>query len=147
MATPSTIIPPQQLIDAARALVLAYNEKNWNTVRALVPANFIYEEVGTKRNVQGADQVIALWQGWAQAFPDSRATISNAIAAGNTVLIEMTWHGTHNGPLETPKGPLAPTGKRIEVRACQVTEMAGEKPKLQRHYFDMATLLQQLGAG
>ncbi|HTC24898.1 MAG TPA: ester cyclase [Gemmatimonadales bacterium] len=146
MATQTTAASPQQLIDAAKKLTLAYNEKNWNAIRANITPNFVYDEVPTRRNAQGADQTIALWQGWAKAFPDSRATIHSGIASGTTVVLELTWQGTHNGPLETPNGPLAPTGKRIEVRACQVTEMAGEKAKAQRHYFDMATLLQQLGA-
>jgi hypothetical protein len=45
-----------------------------------------------------------------------------------------------------PKGPIAPTGKRIEIRACNVVEIAESgKTKLQRQYFDMATMLQQLG--
>jgi steroid delta-isomerase-like uncharacterized protein len=147
MATQSTITPPQQLIDAAKALIQAYNDKNWNAVRASITPNFAYDEVGTGRKAQGADQVIALWQGWAKAMPDSRGTVNSAVAGGSTVALELTWQGTHNGPLETPNGPLAATGKRFEIRACQVTEMVGDKAKAQRHYFDMATLLQQLGVG
>jgi ketosteroid isomerase-like protein len=49
--------------------------------------------------------------------------------------------------MQTPKGTIAPTGKPIEVRACAVVQMAGEKAKAQRNYFDMATLLQQIGVG
>jgi steroid delta-isomerase-like uncharacterized protein len=147
MPAQSTLTPPQQLIDATKAILLAYNEKNWDALRASVTADFTYDEVATRRRVQGVEQTIALWQGWAKAFPDSRATIHSTLASGNTVVIELTWQGTHNGPLETPGGPLAATGKRIEIRACQVTELASGKPKLQRHYFDMATLLQQVGAG
>ena len=147
MPAQSTLIPPQQLIDAAKATVLAYNEKNWDAIRSGLAADFTYDEVGTRRRVQGVEETIALWQGWAKAFSDSRATIHSALASGNTVVIELTWQGTHNGPLETPAGPLAATGKRIEIRACQVTELANGKLKLQRHYFDMATLLQQVGAG
>lgn len=147
MPAQSTLIPPQQLIDATKATVLAYNEKNWDAIRSSLAADFTYDEVGTRRRVQGVEETIALWQGWAKAFSDSRATIHSALASGNTVVIELTWQGTHNGPLETPAGPLAATGKRIEIRACQVTELANGKLKLQRHYFDMATLLQQVGAG
>ncbi len=53
--------------------------------------------------------------------------------------------GTHQGPLQTPNGSIAPTGKRIELRACAVFQFAEEKARAQRHYFDMATLLQQIG--
>jgi limonene-1,2-epoxide hydrolase len=31
------------------------------------------------------------------------------------------------------------------MRACAVMEIAGDKVRLQRHYFDMATMLGQLG--
>ncbi len=52
------------------------------------------------------------------------------------------------GPLETPKGTVEPSGKRISIRACNVFEIDPDsgKAKLQRHYFDMATLLRQIGA-
>jgi predicted ester cyclase len=61
------------------------------------------------------------------------------------VVLELTWKGTHQGPLQTPNGAIAATGQRIEVRACAIVEIAGEKARAQRHYFDMATLFQQLG--
>ena len=147
MPAQATMIPQKQLIDAAKAPLLAFNDKNWTAVKAAITGNFVYDEIATKRKVQGADKAIALWQGWAKAFPDSRATFHGAVAGGETVVLEVTWHGTHNGPLETPNGPIAATGKRIELRSCVVTEIAGEKAKLQRQYFDMATLLQQIGAG
>lgn len=46
-----------------------------------------------------------------------------------------------------PKGPIAATGKRIEMRAVNVTEIAPdkEKAKATRQYYDMVTMLQQLG--
>jgi limonene-1,2-epoxide hydrolase len=62
------------------------------------------------------------------------------------VILELTWRGTHTGPLETPNGSIAATGKSIEVRACTVCELEGEKTKAARQYFDMTTLLEQIGA-
>jgi steroid delta-isomerase-like uncharacterized protein len=140
----STMVP-QQLIDVARAPIVAFNEKNWGAVRAAVTPDFVYDEVATARKAQGVDQVIPLWQGWATAFPDARATFNSAFSSGSTAVLEVTWKGTHQGPLPTPKGSIPATGKRIDIRACFVVEIAGEKAKLQRHYFDMATMLQQLG--
>jgi len=146
MPAPSTMIPQQQLINAAKAPLLAFNDKKWDAVRASITADFVYDEVATGRRVQGIDQTISLWQGWAAAFPDSKATIHSTVASGTTVVFEVTWQGTHKGAMQTPKGPIAPTGKRIDVRACIVMEMAGEKAKLQRHYWDLGTLMQQIGA-
>jgi steroid delta-isomerase-like uncharacterized protein len=145
MPAQSTMVPPQQLIDTAKAPFLAYNDKNWTAVRAAVTPDFVYDEVATGRKVQGADETIALWQGWATAFPDSRATFHQGLASGNTVVLEHTWNGTHSGPLQTPTGTIPATGKTINMRACAVMEIAGDKVRLQRHYFDMATMLGQLG--
>ena len=145
MPAQSTMVPPQQLIDAAKAIFLAYNDKNWTAVRAAMTPDFVYDEVATARKVQGADEVIAVWQGWATAIPDSKATFHQALTSGNTVVLEHTWTGTHSGPLQTPTGTIPATGKSINLRACAVVEIAGDKAKLQRHYFDMATMLAQLG--
>jgi len=144
MPAQSTMIPQQQLIDAAKAPMLAFNEKNWDAVRASITPDFVYDEVATNRKVQGVDQVIPLWQGWATAFPDAKATFQREFLSGETVVLEVTWRGTHKGPLQTPNGPIAATGNRIDIRACTVIEVVGDKAKGQRHYFDMGTLLQQI---
>jgi hypothetical protein len=47
--------------------------------------------------------------------------------------------------LQLPSGPLAPTGRSIELRACQIIEVEGGKTRTITQYFDMATLVQQLG--
>jgi steroid delta-isomerase-like uncharacterized protein len=145
MPAQATAVSPQALIDAAKAPLLAYNEKNWDELGRLVTSDFIYDEVSTGRKAEGIDAVLPLWQGWAQAFPDSRATFHNAFASDSNVVIEITWTGTHTGPMQTPSGPIPPTGKSIAVRACMVTELEGDRVKRERHYFDMATLFQQLG--
>ena len=136
----------QSLIDAAKAPSIAYNNKDWEAVKAAVTPGFLYDEVATQRKTQGADQVIAAWQGWGTAFPDSKATFDNAHASGDTVVLEVTWRGTHKGPLQTATRQIPARGKSIEIRACQILEIAGGKAKSMRHYWDMATMLQQIGA-
>jgi steroid delta-isomerase-like uncharacterized protein len=145
MPAQATALSPQTLIDASKALIQAYNDKNWDRVRAAVTPDFVYDEVATGRKVEGADAAISIWQGWAQAFPDSKGTFNQALASGDRVLLEVTWKGTHKGQLQTPSGPVEPTGKTIEIRACLINEMSGEKTRVERHYFDMGTLLAQLG--
>jgi len=133
------------MIDAAKAPVIAYGKKDWDALRAAVTPSFLYEEVATHRKMRGVDQFIAGWQGWATALPDSKATIQNAFVSGDTVVLEVTWRGTHKGPLQTPTGQIAATGKPIEIEACLVYHIAGGKPESMRQYFDMATMMQQLG--
>jgi steroid delta-isomerase-like uncharacterized protein len=141
----ATAVSPQSLIDAAKVTVLAYNDKDWDRARSVLAPDFVYDEVGTQRKIQGPDEAIAVFQGWAKGFPDSKGTIHSAFASGNTVVLEVTWKGTHTGPLQTAKQTVPATNKPFQVRACMVLELAGDKVKVERHYFDMITLLQQLG--
>ena len=146
MSPQATALSPKALVDAASALILAYNAKDWTRVKAAMTPGFLYDEVATARRVEGADQTVEVWKGWAQAFPDSQASIDRAHVAGNDIVVmELTWRGTHKGPLQSPAGNIGPTGKQIEVRAVAVVELTGERVRAQRHYFDMATLLQQIG--
>ena len=142
----ATAVSPKALLNAAKAVVETYNAKDWDRVRAAITPDFTYEEMGTGRKLTGADATLEAFKGWAQAFPDSTGTYrATHVADDGTVVLELTWSGTHRGPLQTPNGPIAPTGKRIEIPACIVVEVAGDKAKAQRHYFDMVTLLRQLG--
>ncbi|HEY7567133.1 MAG TPA: ester cyclase [Gemmatimonadaceae bacterium] len=138
---------PQSPVDAAKASVIAYNEKNWDRVKETVTPTVVYNEVGTHRRIAGSNEVIDAWKGWATALPDSKATFDREVASGDTVTLELTWRGTHTGPLQTPNGAIAPTGRKIEVQAVQVIDLADGKATSIRHYFDMATLLEQLGVG
>jgi steroid delta-isomerase-like uncharacterized protein len=143
---PATKLSPSQLIAAAKAPILAFNDKNWQALKALLTPDFAYDEVATGRKAQGIDPALALMQGWAAAFPDSRATFHHAHAGGDTVVLEVTWRGTHQGALQTPRGTIPASGKPVELRSCIVCEMAGEKAKSERQYFDMGTMLAQIGA-
>jgi steroid delta-isomerase-like uncharacterized protein len=132
-------------LQAAKAPVEAYNDKNWHRLRSVVTPDFVYEEVATQRRLEGIDAVIACWQGWARAFPDSRATFDKAFVSGNAVVLEVTWSGTHTGLLDLPGGPVAPTHRPIRLQSCQVLGLRNGKAESIRQYFDIATLLQQLG--
>jgi len=136
----------KSVADVAKEQVIAYNEKDWDRVKAAVAPEVVYDEVGTQRRISGVDDLLTAWKGWAKALPDSRASFRSEVVSGNTAVLEITWNGTHSGPLQTPAGEIPPSGKKIDVRAVQVVEVAGDRVRSVRHYFDMATLLQQIGA-
>jgi len=133
------------IIDIAKKGIAAYNEANWDAVRELASPGVQYDEVATHRKLEGIDQVLEAWKGWRAAFSDSKGTINSAIAAGDTAVIEVTWTGTHDAPMPTPNGEIPATGKSINIRACQITKIVDGKMTHQTHYFDMATMMQQLG--
>jgi hypothetical protein len=84
--SPQTTISPQTLIDAATAPIQAYNDKDWNRMKTGMSPGIVYDEVATQRTARGADRLIDIWKGWAQAFPDSKGTVSRNLVSGNTVV-------------------------------------------------------------
>ena len=136
----------QSVADIAKSQISAYNQKDWTAVAAVLAPGCVYDEVATHRRVQGVNDIMAAWRGWATAIPDSKASFDSVSVSGNTVTLELTWRGVQTGPLETPAGALPPSGRSMDIRACQVVEVSDGKVQSIRHYFDMATLLQQLGA-
>jgi steroid delta-isomerase-like uncharacterized protein len=133
---------PQDLINLARENVEAFNAGDWQRLKAAITPDVVYDEVGSQRRLQGADQFVEAYQGWKQAAPDCKGTISNALASGSTVAIEVHWTGTQTGPL----GAIPPSGKSWSVRGAQVIAIDKDKIKELRQYFDMTTILQQIGA-
>ena len=135
----------KSILEVAKSQIIAYNDKNWGAVTEALAADVVYDEVGTQRRISGVEEVLSAWKGWANALPDSKGSFDQETVSGNTVIIEVTWRGTNTGPLQLPGKDLAATGKKIEMRACQVIEVSGAKVQAIRHYFDMTTLLRQLG--
>src|SRR5215218_6598748 len=98
----------------AREVVEAFNAGDWDRFRAVLGDALVYEETGTGRRVEGIDDYVRLCQGWRQAFPDVTGTVGRAVAGAETVAEEVVWAGHHEGPLETPGGTVAATGRRVE---------------------------------
>ena len=135
----------QDLIPAARDAVEAFNASDWERYKTAMTSDCVYDEVGTSRILRGVGEIIQCLQEWKQSMPDVRGTVTNAWAVGNTVVLEITWKGTHTGPLQGPSGMVPPTGKQQTTRAGWVLNFDGGKIKDSRHYFDMFSFMQQLG--
>ena len=135
----------EDLIRIAQDNLAAFNSANWDRFKASMTPNSVYEELATQRRIQGADDIVAANQGWKTAFPDAKGTETSVVASGNVVVQEITWAGTNSGPMETPNGTMPATGKSATVRAVMVSTFEGDKIKETHHYFDMMSMLQQLG--
>ena len=67
-------------------------------------------------------------------------------ASGDTAVLEVVWKGVHSGPLQTPTGIIPASNKPLELPACQVFQVEGGKVTNFSQYFDMLTMLTQIGA-
>ncbi|HEV8535361.1 MAG TPA: ester cyclase [Candidatus Limnocylindria bacterium] len=94
----------------------------------------------------GRDQLLASQKVWHTAFPDAKGDVTNQIAEGDQVFTEITYRGTHTGPLAGPNGMTVPaTGKKIDMHIAVVDWFKNGKIQRERAYFDLAGLMQQLG--
>ena len=136
----------QDLTTAVNDFIDAFNKDDWQRFSAGLAPDVRYEETGTQRRVHERDAYVQLCQGWKHALPDAKGTIRNIVASGTTVVTEVTWEGTHTGPLEAPGGPLPPSGKQIAVQAALWLTFQENQIQEIHHHLDVLSLLQQIGA-
>ena len=134
----------KSILEVAKSQLIAFNDKNWDAVKEVLATDTVYDEVATQRRIQGVEEVLSAWKGWAKAFPDAKGNIDKETVGGNTVVIELTWRAMQTGLLQLPGKDLAATGKKVELRACEIIEVSDGKVKTLRHYFDLSSLLRQL---
>jgi steroid delta-isomerase-like uncharacterized protein len=135
----------QTVADVAKAPIVAFNAKDWDATRKALSSDVRYDEVATHREAGGVNDVLTVWRSWASAFPDVQGTFESVHVAGSTVVLEIIWRGTHTATLRAGAGEIPPTGRQIEIKACQIVEVADGTVLRVRQYFDMATMMQQLG--
>lgn len=75
------------------------------------------------------------------AFPDFRFEPTSVVPAGESVLVEGVFRGTHLGPWRG----LPATGRRISFPMAVIFEFDGDDLVCERLYFDLGTPLRQLG--
>ena len=92
------------------------------------------------------EQSVAYLQGFLDAFPDLHFTLKQRIADGDNVALTWTATGTHSGPMRTSAGTMIPpTGKKGVTSGCTTYTFKGGKIASSATYWDMASLLMQLG--
>ena len=109
----------------ASSVVETFNNDDWDGASRFFGAS-TYNELGTQLSLKG--------------------TITGAEEVGNQVILEVKWHGTHTGPLATPQGEIPPSGKSHTTPSAWIFDYEGDSLVESRHYFDMLTILQQIGA-
>ena len=133
-------------IKLAKEGIEAFNDGDWERFAAPLSSDAVYEELATQRKVQGPAQIVEASKGWKEAFPDAKGTITKVTEGADTVVLEITWQGTHTGDLVSPMGVVPPSRKHVNLSAVQVVRFKGDKVIETRHFFDLMTMLAQIGA-
>lgn len=128
-----------------REIYAAYNDRQFDRAAELVTDDFVFTMVPTGQTLNGPDGMRQFLQTWATGFPESAVEITNVIAGEDWATVEYTGRGVHSGPLQTPTGEIPATGRSAELQFCDVFRVRDGKLSEGRTYFDMATMMRQLG--
>ena len=132
-------------IEFIRGLYDAWNRRDLDAQADGTASDGIITIVGSGDVFEGPDGARRYAESWAAGFPDGQVTVDNIVADGDRLVVEYTGRGTHTGTLETSMGPIAPTGRSVTIKLCDVVELKDGKITTQRSYFDTGSIMAQLG--
>ena len=140
----------QQNVALARSLFDLYNNRQsdpaWlDKSGAAFAEDSEYIDVPSGATLQGPDGYQRLVLFFARAFPESRTELTNAFATEDQVALELISRGTHACPLHLPTGDLSAKGHAFEMRICELIQIRNGKIVSFHTYYDMMTMLEQLG--
>ena len=145
---PGEVIPKEVFMADAREIgakfVEAFNAHDEARIRELHGENVVFEGPGDVK-LEGREPAVLYAMSWLRAFPDARLTVTNEVAAGDWVVQECTFEGTHEDTLASPGGDIAATHKRVKGRSVSIFKVEGGVMTEIRLYFDQVQLMTQLG--
>lgn len=115
------------------------NKSNYDRIDEFVAEDFIdHTPFGETR---GRDAVRDTTGQLRTAFPDFAVTPHDVVADGDTVAVQMTQRGTHEGKFMG----VEPTGRTFDIEAMAFVRLEDGQIAERRVQPDMLGLLQQLG--
>lgn len=94
---------------------------------------------------RGPDGLKQFLMVFSTAFPESSVEVTNVFATEEHAVVEFTGRGTHTGVLHSPAGDIPPSGRKFELRFCDVYQLRNGKVTRHATYYDALSLMQQLG--
>lgn len=132
-------------ITVARTFHEAWDEKDPDKGASVIAKDCIFVDVPRGEKQYGPEGYRNDYERWRKAFPDGTVKITNVVAEGDWVIVEFTNSGTNTGPLKTAIGDFPPTNRKIKVLYCSVMQVQNGKVISGRDYYDVNTILRQLG--
>jgi steroid delta-isomerase-like uncharacterized protein len=129
----------------ARSVYEAFNDRDFGRGLEVVAQDAEWLNVATGEVFRGRDEFRRNFEQWAAAFPDGRCEEIEVHAGDGFAVVQFTGRGTNTGPLRTPQGEIPATGRRVAIQFCDVHRITAGKIAGGRAYWDMATMMAQLG--
>ncbi len=124
----------------------AVNARDWTRFDELHAESIVEYSPQKPEPSKGIDAHRESMQGLITAFPDMRAENVRAFGQGDWVCTEISFTGTHKGPLAGPGGQTIPaTNKPVRMTLCGVAKIEGGRITEEHNYFDLLGMMAQLG--
>jgi steroid delta-isomerase-like uncharacterized protein len=128
-----------------RKLFDGFNAKDFDAIAALAADDFELIDCASGHKFTGKEGARENAEGWLTAFPDAKIELLNVFGSGDWAVAEAVGRGTHSGPMQTPMGEVAPTGKSMELHFCSTIRVKDGLIVESRDYYDAMTIANQLG--
>lgn len=123
--------------DLMRETFLAWNSHDPDKVISFYTEDAVYEDVAYGEVSRGKAELRKFAAGFFEAVPDLKVEVVSASAHNGRGSLEWVFSGTDKG--------LFKTGKKFSVRGASLFEMRGGKCSSNRDFYDLATIMRQLG--
>jgi steroid delta-isomerase-like uncharacterized protein len=124
--------------------VEAFNAHDEGRMRELTAEDAVIEAPGDVR-IEGKDATVSYAMTWINAFGDARIDVHDELAAGEWVVQEFVFSGTHTAPLQSPMGEIPATNRSLRGRGVQIFRVQDGTVGDTRLYFDQVEVMTQLG--
>jgi steroid delta-isomerase-like uncharacterized protein len=122
-----------------------FNNRRLEEMEAITASDAELLNVATGERHRGPEGLRQFMQNWINAFPDGRIDVRRVLADETGCVVEFVGRGTHAGSLKTPAGDVPATNRVAELPCCDVLEIQNGKVTSVHSYFDLNTLMRQLG--
>jgi steroid delta-isomerase-like uncharacterized protein len=131
--------PDRQVpIGMVEQLFAAWKSHDANKVVAFYTDDVAYEDVPLGRTSHGRDEFRKFVEDTFSAFPDLNVEVVSSSACHGHGVSEVVWNATDKGFLKTDK--------RFSIRMVSVFELRQGKISRNKDFYDLSTILRQLGA-
>jgi steroid delta-isomerase-like uncharacterized protein len=121
-----------------------FNAHDEGRMLELTAESAVFEAPGDVR-LEGRDATVGYAMSWINAFPDARIDVHDEHVAGDWVVQEFVFSGTHTAPLQGPTGEIPATNRSLRGRGVQILKVQDGTVADTRLYFDQVDVLTQLG--
>jgi ketosteroid isomerase-like protein len=121
----------------------AMETKQLDKLASLLDAELHFKMPGMEgRGIEPFKQMLT---GYLTAFPDLSHRVKAEIEMGDWIAVELDASGTHTGPMHTPNGTVAATGKKVVWESCDFVRVRNGKILSWHVYHDPTQMLTALG--